>query len=361
MITRPCKGKNEFLKDQIYKAAADLQEVTAFTDTSVCKGLWSQKGTCCTYSEALKASVKQAKDIHARALAFEKTIYNIKTMIEKAASLHSRDFPELAFMRKVDSRSSRGDASKCWSHMATARSASFCFVCSGDSKRYFAEDKALVTLKDCGAILNNCKNFLSSSHNIISGFSDFIHSKAESLRSGETTEDKVTLTDLTKWVDSMKKTLKDSNFSIDLKTYFSDDSNSSQKTQAAGKLCSKTVKLGKNPILKEMLSLVKLVESRLKRYLEPYLKPIKPVKPSSARVLLLSSNWDSRTGSQNNNGQPEIILEPITVADLTNADSLFGGDVKVVTPNDNMFTSFVGNDGAHHSHHKPMNLSLQFA
>lgn len=359
-MNRPCKDKNEFLKDPNYKTAATLKEVTAFSDTEVCKGLWSQKGTCCNYAEALKASIKQAKEIHTQSVAFEKIIYTIRKQIIEATYLHPTGFPELEFMKKLDSRSSKLDASKCWSQMATARSASYCFVCSGDSKQYFSEDKALVTLKDCGNILEYCKNFLFTSHSIISGFSEFVHSRAESLKSGETTEDKVTLADLTKWVDDMKKKLKDSNFAVDLKTVFSDHSCTSQKTQAKMNLCSETVKLGKSPILQEMLNLVKLIDVRLRKYLEPYLKPPKEVKPTSTSRRLFLSNWDSSTSLLNNNGQSTTTSVPITVSDLTNADSLFGGDVKVVTPNDNLFTSFVGNDGAPNTNHKPMNLSMHF-
>lgn len=362
MVIRSCQNLNSFLKESAFENAARLREVEAFTNSTVCNGLWAKYGTCCTHEKAIKAAIDQSDILKKTQQKTWKILEEIRGAIMKAVGNwnNSKINPEILFLRNITDNSVKNAIDRCWNHMTASRNAAYCFVCSGNSPDFFKNDKAAISLTECSTMLTLCSDFFQETLVLVNGMQTLVNS-IERVTQSNFTNQKL-------WIEDLGKSFTTINLITDLQNLNSQLVKETKKNEIKVKLCENFYKLAKTPMLEQILPLFEFLESKLKAILDLALaaprkltlqtrKRIHQNQYSYQNQFSLSfrkRNWVTRQLNSNPAIVPSIQLE--------SSSAILSGDSTVLfRESDNMFSSVVGSDGSPTSGSAvPMNLSMVF-
>lgn len=314
-------------------------------DYKICHDLWKQTGTYCDLRSTIeysKTSQSEVNDGIAELATLLDQLYSGFSVIAEHKNLNLLLYPqEVKAVKKVANsnllRKSREQGRKCWDYMMKARNATLCFTCSGDYKRYFYRERALIRQKDCKVMVKHCKAHIRHTLKLLKAGVTVNKVKALLTKIDPQNRGGYHLT-MALWADSQKrKKVKDEvygHYSY-LERVIKHIIKESQVTNLN---CEWFFTLYKKPFIFKLLALVKLAKQWDDMFWNSYSK------------YLPKSNWRN------------LQLGPGTSLKLD--VDFFAGDVTILKQDDNMFSSYDGNQGTTLGvlslEYKPMNLTWSF-
>lgn len=140
-----------------------------------CGEEWATHGTCCEFNSLKKVILKDLSKIHQQAHSFKKFVKKIGGLLKSIHDAANVSGPTL-FFKKIDKTVKNqllklwinngtaltvqeNDVESCWTVMASMRSSSVCFSCSGRSSDFFKNGKAVIQPSMCNTAFSECHRF----------------------------------------------------------------------------------------------------------------------------------------------------------------------------------------------------------
>ena len=211
--------------------------------------------------------------------------------------------------RKFDAQVYCSRMDDCWQSLMQARDASLCYVCSKENQRYIYQGKLIVTEEDCGSIMSKCYPFF-----------------ADTLLYFDTLKSQRLNLDAKRKLADLLQNMEKAHLHRLIEKYAFETKHQQDSQQTANQLCARLIRVHKAPLFETIKALQEVV----------------------ARTSPASGNRVLQCNDQNSNA----FTDP------------FIGDVSILRPTDNMFTSF---DGAHgttlhwdNNNFRSCNMTLKF-
>ena len=313
-------------------------------DKTTCQGLWGQKGFLCDKPKLIDFDQKAKKQLFSTLTLYRGLLDNLAKINVLAKSQSSLKAENKEILAKLTSdghqASAKANADECFAFYAAARSSSLCSRCALDQADHLVkiggENKFAVSENFCSRMMAECEPHLSDLADIsglfkpktgpISELSKLVN--VSHMPKLMTADKKLQFKEILSALSSWKEATSDAS-----------------KTNLSDRICAMTVSLSKEALLIAYVHQLSDVLDRLLHNLNQIGSTIKTISRSLGQFGIFSMYRSL--------GE--------TCADFAQT----GGDVAVLRPTDNMFTSFDGIQGSplaveNTGNAKAMNMSVCF-
>ena len=156
-------------------------------ESSACRDIW-RLGTWCDEERLKEYALKQNESVD-RALSrletqvskIEETLNYFISMSEYEQVLKEPGLKELMDMTIPEKKAKYfRRTNQCWSHMKRVRNSALCGTCAADGIKFFLNSKAVISLKTCEDMLENCSNYFLEMLNLGKTLVLYTHRRVES-------------------------------------------------------------------------------------------------------------------------------------------------------------------------------------
>lgn len=158
-----------FAKEKLPSSVVLSSPVTGLDSktAAICKKVWSFDGFVCKSTEIVNLAIKDHEDMQESEHQFRKVLdvfKEVETLLVEKVPHFSNSVTDNRFKQYLNSTKlaeHKVNSDKCWEHMSKLRNASLCYLCSAVNYKYFFQNKGLVQMEDCSAMLNVCSPHFS--------------------------------------------------------------------------------------------------------------------------------------------------------------------------------------------------------
>lgn len=159
-----CMKKNPFM--EMFGQQLAVTGEPERSTSPICSTQWSTSMTCCkanAVSEHIKNDQKKLDE------ASNSLIKVINKMAKQANEIEQYGLSQdskVAFLTvyndQLQGETLEQSAMKCTNYMKQARSSAICYLCAGDSTKYYMGDKIKISKDNCNSMLSNCARLIKA-------------------------------------------------------------------------------------------------------------------------------------------------------------------------------------------------------
>ena len=149
-------------------------EVYRKPNEDICRVVWQVEHSMCNGAALIDFAKIDSAEINSAVGTIKQEMDNLAFKLANPDSRVSKtSYEGLAFYKRFNDESVRANvvasAQRCANHLTKVRSKALCFVCSGSQQNYFFRSKAIVTQQHCSSMVRECEDFFRYSVDLIQG------------------------------------------------------------------------------------------------------------------------------------------------------------------------------------------------